>query len=235
MILPPQKFVGSTEECFRDLITNHPEVAVIELIGELCCEGKPATRTNRVMRWKDGRYPPTGLELLKLRCFLHLADYEVTELMRLNAEIRKFAFTVSLCPLDPKKTNTELGYEDAEGQPGALWRILLRGQGYNDDAKKKAKNLVTRHQKTVDQKIEKWQKRIVDVIGDTKTSQQAPAEDTISLDQIDQIATIFGHNIRGAITAGRMLIDADAEGSLLSATRGGLDLMELKDLLEHFL
>lgn len=223
------RLIADTETCFYDLVGKHPELPVIELVADFC-----GTKVTRVQCWQRQEYFPRGGELLRLRCFLWLADYGVDELTKLSGPVRDLAFVIAFNLADALETERTLGYTSdivKRPQPGSLWRVILRGEGFSPSRQEKLETLVETHKSAVTSGIEHWKGKIAEVIGAPETPKKVPAA-TIPSDTM--LATAFARQVGSTTALGQMLTGAN-NASLLSATHGGADLRELIALLQRLL
>jgi hypothetical protein len=224
------KFVGDTATCFADLINKYPGLTVHELIVEFC---KVPLET--VHRWQRREYFPGGEQLLRLRCFLQLAGYDVTEFKALNGDAQRLAFDICFGPFELDEVEKKLGYNPNGHQ--AVWGIVLRGAGYSDVVETNMRNLLGRRRKaTAREREEDWRARIttaLESLGAPKVVAQEPLERS----SIDPGLPVSFARLVGATTAlgGVLVGDPQVQRAVLDATRTGLDLEELVGILQKFL
>ena len=225
----PLRLVADTETCFYDLVSKHPELPVIELIADFC-----GTKVTSVQHWQRQDHFPRGGELLRLRCFLSLAEYGVNELAQLRGIVKDLAFVIAFNLAGPLETERTLGYTSdivKRPQPGSLWRILLKGEGYSSSVEEKLEALVETHKSALASQSKRWKGRIAEVIGAPEVPKKAPAA-TVPPDTV--LATAFARQVGSTTALGQMLTGAN-KAAVLSATHGGADIQELIALLQQLL
>jgi len=217
-----QRFVGDTKTCFFNLLERRSDFAMISLIAEFC-----DVNTDIIQRWQARKYFPGGEQLIRLRCFLHFAGYEVTELQQLRGEARTLALMIGTGILKPEKIN--LGY-GSKNSTHSLWRVLVQGGGYTSKVAGSMSGLYTpTRKKKLENCSQEWQARIAALIDEPVVTEAAD----LSADT-EVLAASFGRLIGSVVSLGHLLLEHEGTEAALRATRAGADLRELRELLERF-
>jgi hypothetical protein len=222
------RFVGDTKACFGDFITKHPQLSVIQLVAEFCDKADTPT----VQKWQLGAHWPVGHRLLHLRCFLSLAGYEVTEMQRLEGNVKQLAMIVGLQleRVTPEAVAEKLGYDSVKKVDG-LWRITLKGGGFQPPVREQIDKLCRIYGKEAETKASEWRGRIAQVTGGELTVSPPPPVTQENL--IPIVAAAFGRTVATAIALGNALLKANEEQAAREATSGGMTMNELVDIFRR--
>jgi len=219
------RLIGTAEECFLDFATNHPELAALQLLAEFC-----RVNVAQVQKWQRGQYFPRGEQALRIRCFLHLAGYEVIEMQRLPESVRSLGLLIGVGLVDPRRISEELGYTSSNLT--SLWRILVaanmqptRGvsRGISEE--------VERHRADLDETQTVWRRRIVEALQDDLG--QDPQPTAAAFDAAILVA--FDRSLGTAVALARHVLAHNAAHEALGATRNGQNIRELMEVLAQML
>lgn len=128
---------GDTQSCLRDYAQRHNVTEGLTNLAEFC-EVTAAT----VLDWIMRETLPKGLTLGKLRCFLALHEYNVTEVKSLPGPSRKFLQLMAFDVITMEKAVKELEYAD----PQAVYRLILLGTGLTTVKAYKLQKLVDQYE-----------------------------------------------------------------------------------------
>jgi hypothetical protein len=233
---PTDKFVGTTDKCFAHLFKGRrrqERLALYRLIGDFC-----TVNTQAVSEWQRGIRAIRGASLARLRCFLHLAGYEVAEVDGYHEPVRSLLLIVGLqIPDDPYKLEHDLGYEASHLK--SLYGVILRNEGYSEDVRRNIERLRAQHKQELSQKMDSWRVKIKEALKDLaavpkKTTSSVPSASSGPVDP--HMVASFAHSIRLTLSLGQTLVtNPVAAQAVREATRNGLDLRELQDLLKNLL
>ena len=113
-------FSGTTAECLIDLGTRYPGMESRRLLATFCqVVVHPTTR-----EWTSGERVPKGEALLRVRAFLTLAGYLVSEVEELPGVAREFMMLMATDVVKIEDAQRELGYKNVDG----LYDITLRAK-----------------------------------------------------------------------------------------------------------
>lgn len=117
------RFTGTTADCFAHLMHSNPTLGVVKKLANFC----GASDIGVIERWATGTQRfAGGNDLVRLRCFLAAAGYEVTDLQRLSSNHQRLAFAIGFRIVSPEDVRSHLGYDKME----SVWRIvILRAEG----------------------------------------------------------------------------------------------------------
>lgn len=226
------RFVGNTTACFTDFINTYPGLMAHQLLAEFC--GDDVT-VKIVHNWQRGDYFALGMHLLKLRCFLALAGYDVEELARLNGDYRLLGYAICFGIFDAAETEDRLGYKGSGLK--SLWRLVLHGGDPIAGVKQKATDLLVPAVKSqIRERQNRWRSRIGQWLEAQALTQPAttPVPATLSVDPA--LAVAFARLVAATTALGSsMLTGVGLKQAVLDATRAGLDLTELIDVLQQLL
>jgi hypothetical protein len=224
------KFVGTTRECFMDLMTRCTDIRLLELIARFC-----VVNLTTVLQWREGGRPMGGESLLKLRVLLHTADYQVVELHALDQQARKLGMMVGFGILGPESATKELGYRSASFQ--SLWRILVptkgADSGYSPKVGENIERLHKLHRQTVITRSEKLKQELQVIIGKPAPPESDEELPRISADPVLVVA--LQRSIATTASLGHLLRDPGQRTAIIELTHGGRDIRELIGVLEGFL
>ena len=146
-------FKGSTEKCLKHFSqtyqTNRTGKEVHKIRNVVCQLFGVNQQTARV--WFNGYQVPIGENLLRIRLFLALNDYEVSERQELSVIVREFADQVALGVLS---VNEAVKYLDATRD--AVMRILTTQRKATGERESKIAELVQFHREEAEQKEKGW-------------------------------------------------------------------------------
>ncbi len=221
----PSKFMGTAQQCFDDLVTKHPQLQMVELLAEFC-----RTNIEVVQRWQRAQYWPGGELQLRLRCFLELAGYEVDELNRLQRHPRMLVRLIGLTRLEPRDIAKGVGYRSSGLQ--SIWRIALQGDSQpSPEVGARIEQLAQKHSTTQATAAQHWQQRISALTASRQPTAEPPEPPRLPVDP--QLLATFARAVAMTASLGRMLLDHNEAIAVREATRGGQDLVELKEILER--
>jgi hypothetical protein len=237
---PTTKFVGTTEECFAALFANRSDterLALRKLIADFC-----DVQTTAVSRWERGRESVRGMSLLRLRCFLHLAGYEVREVDGYSELRRTLLLAIGLGVIeDPYAVQARLGYGTPRDQHDlkSLYRIILHNKNYSegvgdeliklcDELRDKLSAALAEKGREVRRALEML------TVEPQRLVASSPSSPVESLNPLT--VTAFVRSVGLTLALGTPLTGNPAAiQAVLQATRGGMDLRELKLMLEGLL
>lgn len=218
----------TTEKCFADFATKHPDLSSLQLVADFCCQGN----LEEVQRWQRGEYMPGGEKLLRLRCFLYLANYGVAEFSRMQGILQQLAVLIAFGDLDATKVSGRLGFKSQKAPVHSLWRILIHGNGTSEEVLGKIETIVNseRQQRPLKRHTKEWLQRITTVLGPSQPEEPepelAPAIDVAAL------AVVLGRDVSSLTTLVKVMVDANAKDAALAETHGGKDVHELISALQ---
>ena len=240
---PTIRFVGTTEECFANLFedrTRQERYALHRLLSDFCDVQQEA-----VSRWERGTQQIRGASLIRLRCFLHLAGYEVAEVDGYQEPVRSLLLIVGLGitqndnqTFDANDLEVRLGYERSNNLK-SLYGIVLRNVGYSDEVGAEMRAVCAELQERLADRMRDMRKEIARVLKELKVEpatatlnkSPAPSEPASAI-----LVTSFARSVGLTLSLAKGLEGNPASiRAAIQATRGGMDLHELKDLLEEFL
>ncbi len=231
VITQPRRFVGDTMACLRDLLTSCPGLETRQFVAGYC-----RVSSGTVRRWIKGDNVPKGMPLLYLRCFLHLADYDVKEFQQLRGNARTLALMLTLGVVTDETANQRLGYLSNPGNTNqSLLRILVRNDGYSLNLDEVIQQLETERGEQFRRTMAAVQQGIAEHIAQAKAKPTVEQPLQPVLMQVDPVmfASGFAHAIRMATVLGQELLAADRVREVRDATRGGLDIQELTRVLQQ--
>ena len=225
--------IGSTEKCLEHYFARQPGLEHLDVMARLCRVDVP-----KVQRWQAKVVPVRGEELLRVRCFLSCAGYEVKELDSLKPNVQQLALLAGSGLLDPQFVTTAIGYGGTETEfqsqrLASLLRITLQPSGFSDKVEKKIDALLKNHKAKLEELLASWKKEI----RATWPPAETPPEPTAPIYQpISPEITAAWSRMVGACSAMAHAILADeAETEALAATNGGQTMHELAELLQRIL
>ncbi len=160
--------MGDTGECLAHFRAKFPTDSTRPLLAEFC-----HVTTDTVGRWFNGRNLPVGEELIRLRIFLALANYRVSELDDLSKSLRELAQVIALDVMTPDEVRQALGYKNIQD----VYRVVLRGTGLMADKVRKLARILGETRDNLDKRLAMWNARLEDVIADAVNAprgRQAP-------------------------------------------------------------
>lgn len=221
--------IAPTEESYAHFLSQHPGLDTLQFVATFC-----GVKVERVTDWRpsvvNGSFP-RGENLLRLRTLLFFAGYQVTELYELRANARALALIVGAGLVDPMPTCKRLGYRSAT-ELHSLWRVLIHSEGFSDEVSKIIDEVVEECR----EKLQLKQSETADEIGkladiSSTVTENVSASPEPSVDPAIVAAT--SRTVATALALGRVVLDNNGRSELLSQTRGGTDLRELIELLQH--
>lgn len=218
------RLTGNTVECLRDFFTKNPHLPAIELLVKFC-----DTNLATAQRWQRGEYIPEGLQLLRIRCFLTLAGYGVTEWYVLPAAKKHVAMIVALGLETPQETAVKLGFK-GDSPVGSLWRITLANGGYMPTVKEEITKLHRKHRNVLKELQARWRERTLELLVPIEPTQvTVPVSRSDAL--IEDVVATFTKMVMATAGFGYALEREGISDRLRGVTRGGQDLRELAALL----
>jgi hypothetical protein len=231
-----RKFVGTTTECMQELYKDRKRtqrLALDKLMGAFC-----GIEAEAVHKWQPNFESMRGISLLRARCFLHLAGYEVRELDGLSETARSLALMVGLNVIeDLYDLQRRIGFEAAT--LGGLYRVILRNESYSNEVAANVATLVNEHAATLTATMKAKRKEVREglesinrgehIIVVQQTSTQVAPVDPATV-------TAFWRAAGMTVALGMPLADNPEAISMLRAiSAGGPELYELRELLDKLL
>lgn len=229
MTLPTQKFIAPTETCFRHFMSEHPQLDATELLAEFCLPKAKGAVTS-VQAWQRGSVTfPRGEALLRLRCFLTLAGYEVEEFSQLEGIVRQLAMMISMDRITPFDAAAKLGF-DSVNRLHSLWQITHGKRSFTTDTREALVKLLRRRSSKVDTEMEAWQKRITAISGEAPVVSFEEQKSDLQ-NVMPAIAVGFGRLVTTLTPMADALLKADQQQAVRDATRDGASIDELIKML----
>lgn len=231
-----RKFVGTTAECLTDLYKDRrraQRLALDRLVGAFC-----DVEPEAVHRWQPDFDNMRGTSLLRARCFLHLAGYEVREFDGLPEAARSLALLVGLQLIDPYDAQRRIGFEHNTSLT-SLYRVVLRNEGYSAEVTAGITALVKEGApaltKALAAKREEVRQGLKSVDrGEHIVVVQQPAAQVAPVDPATVMA--FWKAVGMTVALGLPLADnPEAIAMLRAVSAGSPELHELRDLLNKLL
>lgn len=231
MSLPTSKFIGTTEVCFDHFLEANPRLEAVELIAEFCLPNAKGAVTS-VQNWQRRAIQfPRGDALLRLRCFLTLAGYDVTEFLEREGIVREVAMAISVGSTTPQKVADKLGSASGDYNLHSLWQITLAKQGVSDKVREDLKLLVGSSRRKVRERTKKWRERILVTVGQPPTVEVVEQETDLQAMLMPVVATSFGRSVTALTPMVQALLKAEQPQAVRDATRDGASIDELIEAL----
>lgn len=238
MIAQPSKVSVETEECFRDFTEKHAsQIPVLELLADFCLP-EVKNRLQSVLGWHKGTIAfPGGEALLRLRCFLTLAGYQVAEMTSRVKPARDLGMMIGFGVVKPQEAADALKYQSLKPLDG-IWRITVLKSGYSATTGEKLTEFLTptrRRKLAAAQKL--WQARVNEVLGLQEEVKQ-PAEELsqTAMDNLRiQLAAGLGSTVTTATSLVNLLLANGGAQAAYEATADGQDVIELIAALKKLL
>lgn len=162
--------MGTTQECVANLAETYSVDQIKAPVAELC---KVEPETAR--EWLLGRRLPVGEALLRLRIFLQLAGYRVSELDDLPKSVRTVAQMIALDVITLDEATKQLDYT----QPQEVFRVVLRNSSMMGQRQRLLLKLAEEGQPELEKKLAMWQAHLEEVLPNTAGPRRVvPAEVT---------------------------------------------------------
>jgi len=235
---PTSKFVGTTDECFADLFKNRTRrerYSLHKLLGDFC-----NVKAEAVSRWERGLQLIRGKSLVHLRCFLHLAGYEVAEVDGYQEPVRSLLLLTGLGVIsDWHKLERDLGY-DGSKEHTSLFRNILRNEGHSKDVGDRMVKICKNHEKELEKKVRDMGTEIRQSLKDLMVAPNRLVLSTAAPVQSEppdpHVVASFAHGVRLVLSLSQPLKgNPEAAKAARRATRDGMDLQELKAVIEELL
>ncbi len=166
--------IPTTEERMHQFFTEHPRPVEQAFLAEWT----GSARTT-LLSWQTNAMPK-GERLLRLRCFLHLAEYSPREFEALQPAARSLALLIFLKAYTPKEVAQLLEYTDDHG----VYRLLLQGDSVMPERAHKLEQVIRSHRTDIEQGVVGWKElyaQVCQVTGSTGSASDAalpPPPDT---------------------------------------------------------
>jgi hypothetical protein len=168
-------FSGTTAECLADFGTRYSGMEGRKLLANFCkVVVHPTTR-----EWTSGERVPKGEPLLRVRCFLSLAGYTVSEFEELPDVAQQFMLLLATDVVKVEDAQRELGYKDIKG----LYDITLRGKSPLRDKVFRLEQLVRQRADTLRGVSDKWRSDIAAVLSGAKASDEVRGGSDLAVEQ----------------------------------------------------
>lgn len=227
MSLPTTRYMAPTEECFQHFLATHPQLAVVELVAEFCLP-KARGAVASVQGWQRRAIKfPRGDALLRLRCLLTLAGYDVTEFLEREGLVRDVAMAISVGGFTPQEVAAELGSTSGDYNLHSLWQITLARQGLSDKVRENLTSLVDGSRRRVRERTKKWRNRILEVIGSPPVVESKKQEADLQEVLMPEVAVGFGRIVAALTPMAQALLQSERPQAVSDATRGGVSIDEL--------
>lgn len=139
----------TSEEALKRLALEQP--GCIALLAEFC-----GVQEHAVVRWFRGEHLPKGLTQIKLRVYLTLSGYRLTEFESLNSIVRNFTKLLAFGVIDAEEARKELALEYMNG----VYNVVLRGSSLLPDRRYRLERLVENASVLLPDAELEWQERI---------------------------------------------------------------------------
>lgn len=144
-------FRGNTQECL-----NHYARTFNAFDGPLLLAEFTGVVVGTVNRWFHEGILPGGEDLVALRSYLTLLDYQIEEFSELPNLTQDFGMMLGLGVVSVQKAQTELDYKNVNG----VFNVVLRAGGLMPDRAFRLKRLVRDHQEQLEERRKEWMARI---------------------------------------------------------------------------
>lgn len=224
------KFSGTTTECLldfgqRDTEGNEGRKLLARFAGVV---EHPTAR-----EWLSGQRQPLGETLLKVRCFLYLAGYQVSEFEAVPKVARKLALLIATDLVVLDDVQDELGYKNRDG----VFSTILRGKSPMRDKVFRMERLVNTHHEDLSQEVNSWRDQILQLhISDRPTPVEAavteePASPFTEETVTQQPAVVDTDSPRRRRIRNRHVADRQSSDSSLGSARTLAHLVQAMDEL----
>lgn len=232
--------VGGTVQCLQHLYQDRPRsqrLALDRLLGSFC-----GVAQETVHQWQPSFESLRGPSLLRARCFLRLAGYEVAELQGMREPARSLALIVGLKVIDdPYEVQRLIGFEvDNRSGLNSLYRIVIRNEGFSSEVAERMAALVKEHHAELGQAIKDRGHKVR--AGLKRLAADKPAA-PIQWGSADEATTFDPNNVTAfwravglTVALGSpMASNPEAIAMLKGLSAGSPELYELRDLLNKLL
>lgn len=156
-------FSGTTAECLVDFGTRYPGMEGRRLLAKFCqVVVHPTTR-----EWTSGERVPKGETLLRVRAFLALAGYTVSEVEDLPRMAQQFMMLMATDVVKIEDAQRELSYKNVDG----LYDITLRAKSPLRDKAFRLEELLRQNSTSLQEVLDTWRSDIAGVL----SAVQAPS------------------------------------------------------------
>lgn len=177
-------FSGNTAECLVDFGTRYPGMEGRKLLANFCrVTVHPTTKD-----WLSGEQVPKGEPLLRVRCFLSLADYTVSEFEELPEVAQQFMMLMATDIVTIEAAQRELEYKGLKG----LYDITLRGKSPLQDKVFRLERLVHRNVDTLQGVLDEWRSNIAAVLSGVKMPDEVRGRSNPAPEQPVELVTRVG-------------------------------------------
>lgn len=230
MPLPPSKFMANTEVCFDDFLSAHPGLKTVELLAEFCLpEAKGAVASIQAWQRRTVKFP-RGEALLRLRCFLTLAGYEVEEFSQLERPVRQLGMLISMNHVSPQSAALKLGYDSRNGSH-SIWRITLGKGSFTTRTRNAMTRLLRSWESRIAADMDQWRERIVEITGAAPEMEVSEAVQDVQDALMPIVATGFGRLVATLTPMAQAFLEIDQSQAVRDATRDGASIDELITIL----
>ncbi len=230
--------VDTTTKCLQHLYENRSRsqrLALDRLLGGFC-----EVERETVHRWQPSFDSLRGPNLLRTRCFLYLAGYEVTELQGMREPVRLLALIVGLKVIeDPLEVQEGIGFE-RRSHPHSLYRIIIRNESVSAEVAKSVTTLVSEHHDELRAAIQEKRAAVRKGLKNVAANRPAASirweasEAATSFDP--NYVTAFWRAVGLTVSLGAPLAGSpEAVAMLKGVSAGGPELYELRELLDRIL
>lgn len=226
---PPARFTGTTSECFEHLMDHSEDpLQTLDYVANFCQTGKIGSTA--VFNWWRGDDFPGGAQLARLRLLLHMAGYNITEVIDLSGTVRQVLFIVGSGIVNHDDLKDHLGY--AKGNTYGLWSVLLQGTGCTPRVTDGLEKVVRANEKRLTAFLRKHSPEVRELIQPPKVELPPPPPQVdLPALSVPLVATAFDSLCRSGSELARGLIETGDIQGILRATNGGVNLKELHQLL----
>lgn len=146
-----QGISGSTADCLADFATRYPVPQAASLLAEFASVDSPTA-----VDWLKGIYFPKGSNLLAVRCFLALCDYEVTEHEAHTGPARQLGQLISFGIITKADVQAAMSFQNANG----VFHVTLRNKGLMPHRQHVMMRLITENISDLVVAIKEWRTKV---------------------------------------------------------------------------
>lgn len=148
--------IGDTQACVTDFANRFSTDLTRPVLAEFC-----KVERSTAGRWLNGHPLPKGEPLVRLRIFLSLVGYQLTELGDLSEDVRNLARIIAFDVVNLDDVREGLDYDNTS----EVYRLVLRASGLMPQRVRRLEALVREHKDQLDKSRSGWQMRIDELLG----------------------------------------------------------------------
>jgi hypothetical protein len=221
--------IADTRTCFDHFMRAHPNLEVLRLV-KVFCDVTLAT----VQGWQAGEPLPGGDKLIRIRTLLHIAGYDVAELVQLNGDLRRIALLIGTQQVTPQQVASEV-FDHKRDSLSGVWHILSQGGGIAPKRRPIVSQFVTEREAVLEAAIDEWRDKLEAAVASypppMPQGSNEPAVLPATFDPV--LPAAFASAVALTTSLGNLLLNAGANQDARDATRGGQDMAELVEALRR--